>query len=158
MEDYTWFTVVRNPYTRVLSEYYCRWGGIGENTDTHHTAEEMNQYLLQKIRRWKGLVGYDRHHYTPQSRYLDNPSRHVELVYFEELADGLGKLFRRQGLEIEIPSERVNATEKKTYGLKDFSPDLIQLINSVYSEDFRLLGYHKCTDDRICHHDIRREV
>ena len=23
---YNWFTVVRNPYTRVISEFYCKWG------------------------------------------------------------------------------------------------------------------------------------
>ena len=23
---YDWFTVVRNPYERVISEFYCKWG------------------------------------------------------------------------------------------------------------------------------------
>ena len=26
-EKYDWFMVLRNPYTRLVSEFYCHWGG-----------------------------------------------------------------------------------------------------------------------------------
>ena len=36
---YDWFVVIRNPYERLISEFYCKWGGIG----THHNIDNINE-------------------------------------------------------------------------------------------------------------------
>ena len=41
VNKYNWFTVVRNPYDRILSEYYCNHTGV---KNIIHTKEEMNSY------------------------------------------------------------------------------------------------------------------
>ena len=33
---YDWFVVVRNPYERLISEFYCKWGGIGKLNNINH--------------------------------------------------------------------------------------------------------------------------
>ena len=45
---YDWFMVVRNPYDRILSEYYCKNDFIYKN-NIKHNKEDFNKYLIKKI-------------------------------------------------------------------------------------------------------------
>ena len=65
-EKYDWFTVVRNPYTRIMSEYYCKCGGIG-NKNITHTKDEMNNFLYKKILN-RSSIGC---HYSEQYKYIE---------------------------------------------------------------------------------------
>src|SRR4051812_42436098 len=38
------FTVVRNPYERIVSECFCKWGGKYKNEE-FSSAEEFNRYI-----------------------------------------------------------------------------------------------------------------
>ena len=61
---YDWFMFVRNPYERILSEYYCTFGGVGRRKNA--TRAEFNQFVRERIA-LRPLVGG---HFTEQSRYL----------------------------------------------------------------------------------------
>jgi len=129
-----WFMVVRNPYTRILSEYHCRWGG----PRIRHTKEEMNRFLIAKIKAAQTRVKGD--HYTPQCRYT-HPAVAIHILKFENLQvefDALMALYGIKGLVLS----RDNATVKR-FAISDFSPELIALINAVYHKDFELFGYSK---------------
>lgn len=142
-EKYDWFTVVRNPYTRILSEYYCRWGGIGSDMFIVHTKQEMNDYLIERIQT-RSMTG---NHYTEQFKYLD-PSTTIHVLKFENLNEEFEHLMKQYTIEgivlekLNTHKERIN-TNVTYFTLSDFSNELINLINTVYQKDFELFGYER---------------
>jgi hypothetical protein len=136
IDKYDWFMVVRNPYTRILSEYHCRWGGIGSNPKIKHTKGQMNQYLIDKIK----LRSRTGDHYTEQSLYL-HPTAKIHVLKFETLAEEFPALMATYNIK-DIVLGHDNATTK-IFTVADFSNELIRLINSVYDKDFTTFGYEK---------------
>jgi len=137
---YDWFMVVRNPYTRMLSEYYCKWGGIGDK-NVHHTKEQMNQYLIDQI---KNRNKYQ-DHYVEQYRYLFKGS-YISVLKFENLESHFDKLTKQYDLG-HIRLQKLNSAQDHNNELRftvnDFSKELIELINKVYDKDFKYFGYTK---------------
>ena len=141
-KKYDWFIIVRNPYDRILSEYYCKWGGIGKNLKIKHNKQQFNSFLVRSIKklafRGKGS------HYTPLHKYIDKSTKQY-IIKYENLNYELNSLFNTvYKLNIKLSSQhRVNKRKINTFCLDDFSPELIELINKVYDKDFKLFGYKK---------------
>ena len=137
---YDWFMVVRNPYDRILSEYYCEWGGIGKK-NINHTKPEMNKFLINKI---KNRLEFG-NHYTEQFKYLDK-DYNIHIIKYEDLIPSLRKLYKKYDLEIALTDKKINTSKEKnknrTFTTNDFDNDLKTLINSVYKEDFELFRYN----------------
>jgi hypothetical protein len=146
INQYDWFMVVRNPYTRILSEYHCKWAGppasstVGPMNFLKHNKqklkESMNEYLIQKIRN----APAEGHHYTPQALYL-HPTAKIHVLKFENIQAEFDALMATYGIE-GLVLKRENSKEKR-FRISDFSRELIALINEVYHEDFVQFGYRK---------------
>ena len=151
-KKYDWFMVVRNPYTRVLSEYYCEWGGIGKKECIPDTKDKFNELLIYNINnRYNPSIvappkGY---HYIEQSNYYTNDKDiTINIIKFENLSFELDILFKRYDLNININSlKTINTKSEKNkslpFTINDFNIELINLINNVNSKDFELFNYKK---------------
>ena len=131
---YDWFMVVRNPYERNLSEYYCKWGGVGKHS-VKHTVNEMNSYIIKKILQRRKDGG----HYMEQHKYLFKKSK-ITVLKFEKLDKNFKKLMANYGYE-DIVLPLVNQSSNKVFTIENFNKTLIKLINKIYLRDFQMFNY-----------------
>lgn len=120
------FTVIRNPYTRILSEYFYQ--------NKNGNINKFNQWLP------KYLKNCDHDHKLPQHLYL------VDQIDFIAKTETLNKDFEEfvQKFNIKINPKLglVNKTpHDKSKLISKILPKNIEIINQVYNKDFEVLGY-----------------
>ncbi|CAB9500460.1 Sulfotransferase family [Seminavis robusta] len=151
------FAIVRNPYARMISEFYCPWSGYTSADEGEHNQESLNIFLQQKLLQYqKDPVDL---HLLPQSHFIfgsltkEGPIVQVvdHVLFFENLTSHVHELF--QAYDLDIALEHVNAGTDKTQqnqqqrqrsrrmGVGDLSNETIELINEIHREDFETLGY-----------------
>lgn len=150
-EEWLQFSIVRNPYDKVMSELFF-WPDLGVSKDfqTHKDLEFRQQKILQALdpfinnrhiynKEWM----WD-HHLYPQNWFLKNIPDNFKIFKFEE---GTNNIMDRLGFE-QFKHNSVRAMDvKQRYGLKDIkyedlrTPEFIKIVNQYYKEDFERFGY-----------------
>ena len=151
MEGADTFLVVRNPYDRIISEYYCSsYGYKGPNPDD---PDVFNNWIDGNVT----LVTQELHgHMLPQHYYVydENGIKVVDhILRYENLAEEFDNLMREYRIPITMPPKssktvhhtyRLRGSEKKRiFKVGDISAANIKLINNVYDRDFEYFRYPK---------------
>lgn len=140
------FSIVRNPYSRVISTY--KFLNEWEGTPTKFKKilaqfSDINDYILSNI--WEESNGPD-NIFRPQTFWLtDNKDRSKILVNFvgrlETLDNDLNHIISKiEGIKIE---KKQAPQLNKTSGNFTLSKKSIDKINEFYSRDFHFWGYEK---------------
>jgi hypothetical protein len=143
--NYFKFTIVRNPYDRLVSAFYFLKKG-GRNSKDKDWAEknlkgiedfEQFLYLLKNkdfanvILKWQ--------HFTPQYKYLINSSNEVNLDFvlkFENLESDFQKLTQRINFK-SMKLEHKNKSKRKNWS-EYYNPETKLIIYELYRKDFEL--------------------
>ena len=140
---YDWFVVVRNPYERLISEFYCKWGGVGKLDNIDHIDEKkFNLYIKKRILNRARHTNDDRGHYIEQYKYIDQ-NLFIHIIKFENIEFEFNELMKKYKLDIVLNKKNNTCKHKKRFTIKSFTPELIKLINEIYHKDFITFGYDK---------------
>jgi len=138
---YDWFLVVRNPWTRIVSEANCKWGGIGRIAEAKEwNREQLNDFVIRKvlsrnqIQKYRGVGD----HYTEQYKYLDFSQR-IHVIRFERLEEEFNSLMNKYHLPVKV-RKHFNMG-KNTFNLSIIDEQLEKLVKEVYKDDFHYFGY-----------------
>tara|TARA_R100000329_G_C7585075_1_gene207390 strand:- start:222 stop:833 length:612 start_codon:yes stop_codon:yes gene_type:complete len=124
---YKKFTIVRNPYTRAISEYFFREQEVTEFNDKHF-YEWWCKFTLSKC-----------DHLLPQSTYFEDINYDFVLK-FESLKRGFNKMCKDLNIPIGLPHiNKSNLNSKSCLPL--LSEKSKKFLYDIYIDDFTNFGY-----------------
>uniref|UniRef100_A0A6S8Y6S9 Sulfotransferase domain-containing protein n=1 Tax=Chaetoceros debilis TaxID=122233 RepID=A0A6S8Y6S9_9STRA len=144
-DDADLFVVVRNPYDRILSEYYCPWTGFhakSRKDGDPHEPGHLNWWVEATITKLSAQVDEfqkvdpsDRpkvqqeyvnedprllaqKHYVNQAEYVfDGENRVVKnVVHYEHLSEEFNDLMKKYGMDITIPPKHESGVYTSDHG------------------------------------------
>jgi len=149
MEDTDTFVVIRDPYDRIISEYYC--SSFGYKEENPEDPKVFNTWLgeqLEVIRIAQKVPG----HMLPQRYFVyDQSGKRIvtHILRYETLKTDFDALMEYYKLPMRMPDKNaetvryVGTTNESTKRMtrNDISPENIMKINQVYAHDFKFFNY-----------------
>jgi len=135
-QNYIWFTVVRNPYTKIISEYnYLKVILRIRDSDNINTFNSYIEKWLLTINKSEKVLGW---HLVPQHTYIDN-KYDITILKYENLTTEFNTLMDNYKYDIKL-NRQVNISNKK-FSINDLTSKNIELIKLIYKKDFEQFNY-----------------
>ena len=127
-KSYRKFTIIRNPYDKMVSWYFYLRRNLGE----HHKVLEFNEWIKDPSKFWH--ADDPAYFLDPQHTWVDDT---VVLIKYENLGKELNQFF---GKKIDLPViNKSNHDHYSTY----YNRESLDIIYDRYKEDFKKFNYKK---------------
>ena len=136
-----WFTVVRNPYEKIVSAYKFlkkqnhRWINYDISDEKELNKDLRNLIERSKIK-WEDKT-FLNGHFLPQYFYLNPDIKTLHIIKYENLENELNDFFK---MKINLPKE--NSTQHDHYSTY-YNKYTSSIIYERYKEDFKKYNYKK---------------
>jgi hypothetical protein len=140
------FTIIRNPYDRIISEFFYSNGN-------NHISKitEFNVWFNNILNNYNKNKYINDCHIIPQSEYVftkdknENKIKRIEhIIYMDNDMDkNLDKLFKKYNLGIDITDLPKSNKSKKIFSKNDLSQEMLDKIYNFYKDDFINFGFTK---------------
>jgi hypothetical protein len=128
--DYMYFTVVRNPYDRLVSVYNQKNQKTSDPWLVSFIGDSTYHEFLKNVKicvENKDYIGGSKIHFRPMCDFVDSS---VQIFYYENLNSDLKRL------DVDIPNQT-----HKNYASFYKNKEAIQLIQEIYSNDLKYFKY-----------------
>jgi len=153
------FVVVRNPFDKIISDYYYTYKVLRKKTPKEKYNDElfMNQYITRKLDFMKGAIKGDfflkenktignkeyfsaSGHFIPQYDYVYEGTKRIidHVLHFESLDEEFESLMEMYNMNVILPKRK---ERKKVLSAKNISIENIRRIEYMYAQDFATFGY-----------------
>jgi len=131
-KNYFSFTIVRNPYNRIVSEYFYINKNFENKLIMDFSESDFNDWLDTS------LMKFDIDHKLPQSSFLDIP---VDMILkLENLKEDFEKLNERLGTSYKLIHDNKSSINKEDI-VNSLSKDTKLKIYKIFKEDFKKFNY-----------------
>ena len=147
--NYYKFSVIRNPWDRVVSSFfYLKKGGRSANDILFkkiflHNIESFDQFVNKLDRSFVFRFFVMKYtHFIPQYKFIcSNEILDVDFVLrFESLEKDLNNLMINLNLEKTFELKHINRTDHKYYK-NYYSSSTISIVKSLYEKDIQIFNY-----------------
>lgn len=145
INEYFKFTIVRNPWDRLVSAYFFLKSGGLNHEDRRFFEKELSQFnsFDDFVINWLTVDNIKKyHHFKPQLHYISEANEKVNLDFIgrlENIHNDLNYICKRLNFNKTLPLlNKSNHTNYKDY----YNQKTIKIVQDVYGKDIDFLGYN----------------
>lgn len=145
INHYFKFTIVRNPWDRLVSAFFFLKNGGMDKKDRAGFVKEFGHLTDFKsfVKIWVNKDNIWRwHQFRPQFHYMLETREKIRLdfvAFLENIDLDFPRIARRMGLDCSLPKS--NSSDHGSY-MDYYDDETANIVANAYAEDIRMLGYN----------------